>query len=41
MRRHRDDDLDDLVLVVMGELEQWTGGGMAHDDATLVLARAV
>ena len=38
--RHRTLDLDELVLRVMQEVETWTGGGLAHDDATLVLARA-
>ena len=40
LQRHRYRDLDDLVLQVLQELERWTGGGMAHDDATLVLIRA-
>jgi serine phosphatase RsbU (regulator of sigma subunit) len=38
LTRHRDADLDDLVLKIMADLEQWSGGH-AHDDATLVLAR--
>lgn len=38
LSRHRDANLDDLVLRVMSELERW-GGGHSHDDATLVLAR--
>ena len=38
LSRHRDANLDDLVLKIMAELERW-GGGHAHDDATLVLAR--
>jgi serine phosphatase RsbU (regulator of sigma subunit) len=40
LQRHRHRDLDDLVLQVLQDLERWTGGGMAHDDATLVLIRA-
>jgi serine phosphatase RsbU (regulator of sigma subunit) len=40
LRRHRDRDLDEIILTVLGEVERWTGGGAAHDDATLVLVRA-
>ena len=38
LRRHKDANLDDLVLTILAELERWSGGH-AHDDATLVLAR--
>lgn len=40
LRRHQDRDLDEIILKVLGEVERWTGGGAAHDDATLVLVRA-
>ncbi|MFQ5877445.1 MAG: PP2C family protein-serine/threonine phosphatase [Acidobacteriota bacterium] len=34
-------DLDEMIVQVFQELERWTGGGPRHDDATIVLARAV
>jgi len=37
---HRGRDLEDIILHVMSDVERWTGGGMAHDDATIVLVRA-
>lgn len=40
LQRHRQRDLDELVVTVLQELERWTGGGLAHDDATLVLIRS-
>lgn len=40
LRRNMDRDLDEVILTVLGEVERWTGGGAAHDDATLVLVRA-
>jgi serine phosphatase RsbU (regulator of sigma subunit) len=40
LRRNRHRDLDEMVVLVLEELERWTGGGAAHDDATLVLIRA-
>ena len=40
LMRHRHRDLDDLIVTILQELERWTGGGLAHDDATLVLIRA-
>jgi len=40
LQRHRHRDLDEMVVQVLQELERWTGGGEAHDDATLVLIRA-
>jgi sigma-B regulation protein RsbU (phosphoserine phosphatase) len=32
--------LDDLIRLVLDEVERWTEGAPAHDDLTLVLARA-
>lgn len=40
LRRHQGRDLDEIIVSVLGEVERWTGGGAAHDDATLVLVRA-
>ena len=40
LRRNKDRDLDEVILTVLGEVERWTGGAAAHDDATLVLVRA-
>jgi serine phosphatase RsbU (regulator of sigma subunit) len=40
LQRHRHRDLDEMVVQVLLEVERWTGGGAAHDDATLVLIRA-
>jgi serine phosphatase RsbU (regulator of sigma subunit) len=37
---HRSRNFQDLIPIVLGELEKWTGGGPPHDDLTLVLARA-
>jgi serine phosphatase RsbU (regulator of sigma subunit) len=38
--RNRHRDLSEIVLTVLQELDRWTGGGPAGDDATLVLGRA-
>jgi serine phosphatase RsbU (regulator of sigma subunit) len=38
--RHRGEELDDILRVVIGEVERWSGGGPPHDDVTLVLVRA-
>jgi len=40
LRRHRKLDLDEIVGNVVGELREWSGGTPAHDDVTIVLARA-
>jgi serine phosphatase RsbU (regulator of sigma subunit) len=40
LERNRGRDLEEIILNVMGDVERWTGGGVAHDDATLVLVRA-
>jgi serine phosphatase RsbU (regulator of sigma subunit) len=38
--QHRDRSLDDIIRIVLDELRAWSGGEAAHDDVTLVLARA-
>jgi serine phosphatase RsbU (regulator of sigma subunit) len=40
LARHRGDDLDEVLRVVLAAVEKWSGGGAAHDDVTLVLVRA-
>jgi len=40
LEHHRGRDLEDIILQVMSDVDLWTGGGVAHDDATLVLVRA-
>jgi serine phosphatase RsbU (regulator of sigma subunit) len=40
LRRYRDRNLEEIILSVLRDIERWTGGGPAHDDATLVLVRA-
>ena len=40
LRQHRERPLDTIVRTVLDELERWSGGAEAHDDVTLVLARA-
>ena len=41
LERHRRRALDEMVVEVLRDLERHTGGGPAHDDATLVLVRGV
>ena len=38
--RHGGQPLDQIARAVMDEIAEWTGQSEAHDDATLVLARA-
>ena len=40
LRKNQGRDLDEIIVNVLSEVERWTGGGAAHDDATLVLVRA-
>jgi sigma-B regulation protein RsbU (phosphoserine phosphatase) len=40
LERHRGRALEEIILHVMSDVERWTGGGVAHDDATIVLVRA-
>ena len=40
LKRHRTRPLDEIVAAVLDEIRQWSGTREAHDDITLVLARA-
>jgi sigma-B regulation protein RsbU (phosphoserine phosphatase) len=40
LTQHRGAPLDDIVAEVVATVGRWSGGGIPHDDLTLVLARA-
>jgi sigma-B regulation protein RsbU (phosphoserine phosphatase) len=40
LRRHRAEPLERIVEIILESLDAWTEGGEAHDDVTVVLARA-